>query len=282
MALWYDEVHADKVRFGLKVLRTLFMDKSEFQTVSVVETEAFGRALLLDDLWMTAEGDEATYHELIAHPPLCTARAIERVLIIGGGDGGTAREVLRHPEVKHIDMVEVDGMVVDACKTHLPAIGRDAWQDPRLHVHIADGIAWVADAADKHYDVIIVDGSDPVGPAVGLFNESFFQNCARILKPHGVLTTQAESPLLMQDVHLDMVRTLQRVFPRVHPYYNAVTIYPGAVWSWVYASFDTDPHDIDLDRARRVEQVSQLYTADLHRGVFLAVPANIRRALGTL
>lgn len=276
MSIWYDEVHNETTRFGCKIIRTLFVGQSEFQKVAIVETEALGNALLIDDLWMCAEKEEKTYHELIVHPALTTAARIERVLIIGGGDGGTAREVLRHPEVKHVDMVEVDGLVVETSKQYLPTIGT-AWNDPRLHVMIEDGIKFVAECTER-YDVIIVDGSDPVGPAVGLFNETFYTNCARLLEGHGVFVTQSESPTLHRAVHLEMIHTLGRVFPVVHPYYETVSIYPGGAWSWIYASKGTSYREPFIARIERVEAVTEIYNREMHLGVF-AVPNFIRRAL---
>ncbi|MEO1270619.1 MAG: polyamine aminopropyltransferase, partial [Myxococcota bacterium] len=192
MGLWYDEVFQDKFRVGLKLKQTLFTGQSDYQKVEVVDTELLGKALLIDGLWMTCEGEDAPYHELIVHPAMTTAPSIERVLIIGGGDGGTAREVLRHPEVQHVDMVEIDAMVIEACKEFLPEVGT-AWDDPRLHVTVGDGIAYVKDADVAPYDVILVDGSDPVGPAKGLFDEGFYRGCSRLLKDEGVFVTQSES-----------------------------------------------------------------------------------------
>lgn len=279
MANWYDEEYSGTSRIGLKVTKTLFSGQSPFQKVDVIETEGFGRALLLDDAWMTSEFDEKTYHEPIVHLPLAVAPALERVLIIGGGDGGTAREVLRYDGVKHVDMVEIDGMVVDACKEFLPMIG-SAWDDPRLHVHIDDGIAWVTqDAGREAYDVIIVDGADPAGPAEGLFNQAFFEGCRRCLKPNGVLTTQAESPDMMRDVHIAMIETIGRVFPIVRPYYGSVMIYPGAQWSWIFASNTVQPTDIQPGRIESVEGSTWLYNRDVHHAM-LAVPNHIKRATG--
>jgi len=281
MALWYDEEHDGKVRFGLKTTRTLFMGQSPYQRVSVIETEAFGKGLLLDDLWMAVEGhDDWVYHEMLVHPALTTAPRIERVLIIGGGDGGTAREVLRHPEVRHVDMVEIDGMVVDAAKEHLPH-GQAAWNDPRLTVRIQDGIEFVAQAEAESYDVVLIDGSDPVGPAEGLFNAAFFGHCKRVLRPGGVLATQSESPRLQRDVHIAMVNVLAEVFGEAHPYYGTVTIYPGGAWSWTYASkpgtdgAHTAPLAIHEARAAHVESFAEVYNREVHRGAF-AVPNNLK------
>lgn len=277
MALWYDEVHDEKLRFGLKIKQTLFTGHSDFQKVDVVETEAFGRALLLDDLWMTAEKIEKSYHEYIVHPALTTAPKIERVLIIGGGDGGTAREVLRYPGVKKVEMVEIDGMVVDACKEFIRG-SEDSWDDPRLEVVIGDGIQWVSDAADNTYDVLIVDGSDPVGPAVGLFDRTFYANCARVLKKDGVFVSQAESPTLLRDVHLEMLLALEESFQQVAPFYGTVSIYPGGAWSWVYASQGVNPMEIIEERLEPIEAITEIYNRDVHRGAF-AVPNHIRQGL---
>lgn len=277
MALWYDEVFEDSLRCGLKVKRTLFSEQSAFQRVEIVETELLGKALALDGLWMTSERDEKYYHELLVHPVMTTAPRIRRVLIIGGGDGGTAREVLRYSQVEHVDMVEIDGMVVQACQQFLPEIG-SAWDDPRLNVVIDDGIKWSRRTDLEPYDVIIVDGSDPVGPAVGLFDLAFYQGCQNLLAKDGVFVTQSESPMLFRDVHLDMIGVMKKTFKNVHPYYGTVMIYPGGAWSWTYASNSVSPLDIIAERAAFVGEFTEIYNEDIHRGAF-AVPNHIRRAL---
>lgn len=273
---WYDEAYQGTSRIGLKATQTLFSEQSEFQKIDIIDTEEFGRALLLDGAWMTSEFDEKTYHEPIVHLPLAVAPKVERVLIIGGGDGGTAREVLKYDEVKHVDMVEIDGTVVEACKKYLPNIGT-AWNDPRLHVHIDDGVAWVKKEHATPYDVILVDGADPVGPAEGLFNQAFFEGCKNALSAQGVLSTQAESPDMMRDVHLAMIETLEKVFPKVHPYYGSVMLYPGAQWSWIFASKDVDPTQIIQGRSDAIIEQSWLYNRDVHHAM-LAVPNHIQRA----
>lgn len=278
MALWYDEVINDQVRFGLKLKRTLFMGENQYQTVSVVETEAMGRALLIDDLWMTSEVDEKGYHEMITHPAMVTAPKIERVLIIGGGDGGTAREVLRYSEVKHLDMVEIDGMVVDASKEFLPSIGGSAWTDSRFHLTIGDGIEWVNRKDLEPYDVIIVDGSDPVGPAEGLFNKSFYQACFDRLTDDGVFVTQSESAILFLDTHVEMVNLIKEVFGLAFPYYRGVFLYSAGPWSWTYASKKIRPENIVDSRMSMIEDIAEIYNRDIHHGIF-AIPNYVRRRL---
>lgn len=278
MGLWYDEVYEGDIRLGLKTTRTLWAGESEFQSIAIIETERFGRALLLDDAWMTAEGEEKTYHEMIVHPAMTTAREARRVLIIGGGDGGTAREVLRHPGVEQVDMVEIDGVLIEACKEHLPTIGT-AWSDPRLNVVVSDGLDYVKSYDGPKYDVILVDGCDPVGPAVVLFEEAFYADAKRILAEDGVFVTQSQDPHLSHDVHVQVVRRLRDVFGKAHPYYAGVMLYPGNTWSWTWASSgELDHLTPDLERVAIVEETSEFYNREIHRGAF-AVPNFVRKAL---
>ncbi len=280
MALWYDEVHDDAQRFGLRCERTLFIGQSDFQKVSVIETTSFGRALLLDDLWMTSERDEYIYHELIAHTTCSVVPRLRRVLVIGGGDGGTVREVLRHAEVEKVDLVEIDGLVVETSKQYLRHIG-SAWDDPRLTVTIGDGIAYVREAAVEPYDVVIVDGSDPTGPAVGLFNEAFYQSCHRVMADQAVFITQSESPFSHLDVHLDMIKTIGKVFGAAYPLYGTVPLYPSGSWSWTWAQKGGVDHlAVVPERAERIEAASKYWNREIHRGAF-AVPNHVKRALAS-
>ncbi len=278
MGMWFTEEFDRGLRVGLKVERSLFSGRSAHQRVDVFETSLFGKALAIDGLFMTSVGDEANYHELLVHPALCSAPSIERVLIIGGGDGGTAREVLRHPEVKRCVLVEIDGLVVEASREHLPEIG-SAWDDPRLEVRIEDGIAYVGAAAPESFDVVLLDGSDPVGPAEGLFGEAFYESVARLLPEQGVFSLQSESPILFESVFFDIQAALGRVFPKVHPYFWSIPLYGTGPWSFTYASKGADPVRIDDERAARIEAESRVYNRDIHRGVF-AIPQAIRRKLG--
>lgn len=280
MTLWFTEEFENRLRVGLKVEKSLFSGRSEYQQVDVFETRLFGKALAIDGLFMTSVGDEANYHELIVHPALCTAPKIENVLIIGGGDGGTAREVLKHPEVKKCVLVEIDGMVVDASKEHLPEIGT-AWDDPRLEVRIEDGVAYAQNAPEGSFDVVLLDGSDPVGPAEGLFGETFYRSVNRLMPDHGVFALQSESPTLFEDVFYDTQAALRRVFGKAHPYFRSVPLYGTGVWSWTYASRGSDPFQLIEERVARIEESAKIYNRDIHRGVF-AVPQGIKRRLEAL
>ena len=278
MGGWIDEEHRG-VRYGLAG-RVLVEEQSDLQRITVIESERYGKGLLLDGCWMTAERQERHYHESLVHPALCSAAAIERVLVIGGGDGGTARECLRHPGVRHLDMVEIDGRVVELSREHLPTIGGSAWSDPRFQLTVGDGIAWAADAADASYDVVLVDGSDPAGPAEGLFNRTFFNHCRRILKPGGVFATQSESPEAFRDVHIAMVRLIREVFGHADPLYGWVPMYPSGWWSWTFAATDGPRYRTVLqERAAAVAAGCEIWSPVWQAGGFQAVPASIAREL---
>ena len=278
MGGWIDEEHRG-VRYGLAG-RVLVEEQSDVQRITVIESERYGKGLLLDGCWMTAERQERHYHESLVHPALCSAAAIERVLVIGGGDGGTARECLRHPGVRRLDMVEIDGRVVELSREHLPTIGGSAWSDPRFQLNVGDGIAWAADAADASYDVVLVDGSDPAGPAEGLFNRTFFDHCRRILKPGGVFATQSESPEAFRDVHIAMVRLIREVFGHADPLYGWVPMYPSGWWSWTFAATDGPRYRTVLqERAAAVAAGCEIWSPVWQAGGFQAVPASIAREL---
>lgn len=191
--VWFTDKD-DSQALSLRFTGEIFYDvQSPFQRVRILESYKYGKMLTLDDMVMTTEKDEFHYHEMISHPALFTHGNAKNILVIGGVDGGTVREILRHEGVEKVTMVEIDGEVIEACKIHLPKIAA-AFDNPKLDLKVADGIAFVKEAADEAYDIVIVDGSDPVGPAEGLFSVEFYKNCYRILKPGGILVAQGESP----------------------------------------------------------------------------------------
>lgn len=276
MSFWYDETHEGESRFGLSTERVLFEGHSPFQKVTALETTSYGKALLIDDLFMTSDRDEYLYHEMLVHPAMCTAERIRRVLIIGGGDGGSAREVLSYPEVEKVVMVEIDEMVVEASRRFLPEIGKSAWNDPRLEIIIGDGIAYAQRRDLEPFDVILLDGSDPVGPATGLFTKEFHQNILSLLAPSGTYALQSESPFCQRSVFLDTVKVLREVFPIARPYFGCVPIYTSGAWSWTFASQSREPLMLDETRIRFQETRTRHYNADIHRGAF-ALPNSLRK-----
>jgi len=275
---WMDEYQSD-IRLGLKG-KIIIEEKSKFQKITIFNSNHYGNALLLDNCWMTAEFQEKQYHECIVHPALCGSKDLNKVLIIGGGDGGTARECLKYDELKELDLIEIDSKVVELSKKYLGTIGRDCWKDERLNLQIKDGISWVKDTKDHYYDAIIIDGSDPKGPAKGLFNQSFFENCHRILKPTGVFSAQTESPEMFEQVHIDSVKIIRDVFRYADPLYGSVPIYPSGYWSWTFASIDK-PRYISpiVARANKIAKTCDIWSPRWQKGSFDAIPSNIERKL---
>ncbi len=278
MTGWIDEIHLG-VRYGLKG-KVIVDEQSPFQRVTIIDSSRYGKGLLLDGCWMTAERLEKHYHECLVHPALCSAAETKRVLIIGGGDGGTARECLLHKGIEQLDMIEIDRRVVELSKEHLPSIGANAWNDPRLNLKIEDGIAWASSAPNAFYDVVIVDGSDPKGPAKGLFNKAFFENCRRILRPEGVFATQSESPEAFRDIHLTIIKLMREIFDYADPLYGWVPIYPSGWWSWTFASLKKPRYLNPIsDRAMAVAGNCQIWSPRWQQGAFAAIPAFIEREL---
>jgi spermidine synthase len=277
MALWYDETFADHTRFGLRVKETLFSEQSRYQKVEVIDTVGFGRVLVIDDVFMTSEYDEFLYHEMLAHPALVTAPRIDRVLVIGGGDGGTVREVMRHPDVRECVMIEIDELVVRASKRFLPGIGT-AWDDPRLDLRFVDAVEYLNKSDDEKYDVILLDGTDPVGPGAILFDESFYRGCKQMLAEDGVMALQSESPLLMMDLFVEVQHKLRSLFSEVHPYLGPVPLYGTGTWSWTWCSDTGEPLRPLADRQEAIAAASKAYNAELHQAMF-ALPNYVKRAL---
>jgi spermidine synthase len=275
---WIDEYHQG-TRYGME--GTILIDEnSAYQRITLIESKRYGKCLLLDDCWMTAEHQEKHYHECLVHPALCSAKRLNKILIIGGGDGGTARECLRYKEIEHLDMVEIDGRVVELSQKYLPSLGGQAWKDPRLHLHIKDGINWVANAADASYDVVIVDGSDPSGPSAGLFNQTFFKNCKRVLRAGGVFATQSESPEAFRTVHIETVRVIRQIFGFADPLYGWVPMYPSGWWSWTFASIDGPNYKKPIfKRASQISEECEIWSTRWQQGAFEAIPAFIEREL---
>jgi spermidine synthase len=286
MSFIYNEYYEGKTGLTMGVNRVLFSELTSFQKVEVLETDSWGRLLTIDDMVMLSEQDEFVYHEMIAHVPLNSHPNPENVLIVGGGDGGTAREVLRHEEVKSVDLVEIDEAVVRASKEYLRGVGE--FDDPRLTLTIDDGIKWVQEHSDA-YDVIIVDGSDPVGPAEGLFNRSFFESCHKALKPEGILVAQSESPWVQQyhEPIRHIYHIMDELFDLAKVYLSFIPLYPTGMWAMTYASkSELDPlGEASVRKAQQFEgdfgDGLRYYNADMHTAAF-ALPQFVRRIIGTM
>jgi spermidine synthase len=289
--VWFtdkDENQALSLRYTGEVL---FDEVSPFQRVRVLESYAYGKMLTIDDMVMCTEKDEFHYHEMITHPAVQAFQSIqgpiENALVIGGGDGGTIRELFKYNSIKNVTMVEIDEAVVRACKMHLPSISRE-FSNPKLNLIIGDGIKFIAESGIEKYDVIIVDGSDPEGPAQGLFTTEFYKNCQKALKPNGVLITQGESPLFHAKTFVELNHCLKGVFGEnsVHTLLFHATTYPSGMWSLQLAVKGqySPVKDIKLDQIQKftnslsADKSLKYYNEDLHSAAF-SLPTFVKQML---
>ncbi|MFT5582167.1 MAG: spermidine synthase [Psychromonas sp.] len=233
--VWFTDKD-DNQALSLRFTGEVFHDvRSPFQRVRILESIKYGKMLALDDMVMTTIDDEFHYHEMISHPALFAHGNAKNVLVIGGGDGGSVREIVKHSSIEKVTMVEIDGEVIEACKKHLPEIAA-AFDNPKLELIVGDGIEFIKNAKEQEYDIIIVDGSDPVGPAEGLFSVEFYKNCHKALKSGGIMLAQGESPKFNEKVFAELNLTLQSIFGKENAPISLfyVPTYPTGMWSFQY------------------------------------------------
>jgi spermidine synthase len=272
--LWFTEYQKEGFGITVKVKETLFHEISEFQTIDIIDTEGFGRMLLLDGLVMTSEKDEFFYHEMISHIPMLSHPDPKEVLVIGGGDGGTIREVLKHRSVERVVLCEIDSFVIDACRRFLPSIA-GMLDDPRVDIQVRDGIKYIAEQKGQ-FDIILVDSTDPMGPGEGLFTEEFYKNVNTALKPGGIMAAQSESPVANKREMSLMYPLLRKAFPIVNTFVGPIPTYPGGYWSWAFCSNNVKPLEyFDEARAKEIAQSCKLYNPAIQRSAF-ALPNFVR------
>lgn len=264
MELWFTEQQTDNLRWSARVTRTLHSEKSQYQDILVVETPQLGRLLALDGFVQTTDIDEFVYHEMLAHVPLFTHPDPRRVLIIGGGDGGIVREAVKHPGVREFHLVEIDGQVIEICRKFFPNISCEL-DNPRVKVHVEDGIEFVKNVKDP-YDVVIIDSSEPIGPGIGLFTQEFYGSVSKALAPDGLMVAQTESPFYNQDVIKMAWSGISATFPIARLYQAAVPTYPSGLWSLTMGSKKYNPLEVRSDRFQGIS--TKYYTPDVHRAAF--------------
>lgn len=279
MELWFSEPHTPDVKLSIRVDRQLYNGESKFQRIDVFESPELGRFLVLDGYIMLTEKDEFIYHEMIVHVPMAVHPNVRRVLVIGAGDGGAVRELAKYPEIEHIDLVEIDELVIQVCREFLP---RTACRldEERVHIHYEDGLRFVRGKEDE-YDLIIVDSTDPFGPGEGLFTKEFYGNCYKALKEDGIMVNQHESPFYEADATACM-RAHKRIvetFPISRVYQAHIPTYPSGHWLFGFASKKYHPvHDLDRERWMNRELDTRYYTTKLHEGAF-CLPAYVEKLL---
>lgn len=271
MTEWFDETLYRHVAQRFAVSRIVFRERTEHQDLVIFENPVMGRVLALDGVIQTAEGDEFIYHEMLTHVPILAHGSARRVLIVGGGDGGMAREALKHGAVERVTMVEIDRGVVDLCATYLPSIGAAAFKDPRLDLVIADGAAFVKSCRDR-FDVIIVDSTDPQGPGAVLFTQEFYADCRRCLAPGGILVTQNGVPFFQPDELRNTARRLKGLFADTAFYLAAVPTYYGGFMAFGWGCDSAAPRQAapaELARRHAAAGIAtRYYTPALHAASF--------------
>lgn len=275
---FYKEITPAGFGIAIKVKEVLFSDQSPFQKVEIIDTDsALGKILTLDDLMMTTEGDEYFYHEMISHIPMMNHKCPKTVLVIGGGDGGTVREVLKHDTVEKVILCEIDGMVIDVCKKYLPTIAGKL-DNPRVEVLVEDAIEYIKDK-ENEFDVVLIDSTDPMGPGEGLFTEEFYTNVRKSLKKGGIVAAQSESPVVNKEEIKKMYSLLKKVFPITSTFTSPIPTYPGGYWAWAFCSEEVEPLSyIDEKRCEEVTKSCKVYNKEYHQARF-ALPNFLKNLL---
>lgn len=278
MSSWYRETLYGHWQQSFLVTRELFRSTGGLQDIRLFETPGFGRVLTLDGVIQVTTGDEFIYHEMLAHVPIYAHGAVRSACVVGGGDGGMLREILKHPGIEQAVLVEIDGAVVEFCREHMPTVSAGAFDDPRTEIVIADGIRFMAET-DRTFDLIVIDSTDPIGPGGVLFTEAFYKDCARCLNPGGIVVNQNGVPFLQGEEVTDTWRRRKPHFADVGYYLAAVPTYVGGFMALGWASHSARPRAESpaTIRARfdAAPVATRYYTPELHAASF-ALPKFIQ------
>jgi spermidine synthase len=266
MDLWYTEKQTENFGITAKIKETLHTEKSEFQDIAMLDTLQWGKMLVLDGMVMTTDKDEFVYHEMISHIALNTHPNPKKVLVVGGGDGGAIREIVKHPSVEKAVLAEIDGRVIEVSKQYLPQIASELTGNPRVDVQVIDGIKHVQENKNE-YDVILVDSTEPVGPAVGLFARDFYQAIFEALKEDGIMVAQTESPWFNQELIRRVYKDIAAIFPVTRLYTVSIPTYPSGLWSFTMGSKKYDP--LHVDEAKLFDPPNtKYYSPSIHKSIF--------------
>lgn len=270
---WFTEKSDDSgIGFSLKISGKLHEEQTPYQKLEIFDTTEFGRLMTLDGLIMLTDRDNFIYHEMMTHPALFTHPAPKRVAVIGGGDCGSLREVLKHPGVELCEQIELDERVTRVSEQYFPALC-EANGDPRARLRFADGIEWIRNSGPGAYDVIIIDSTDPIGPAAGLFSQDFYQDCFQALGENGVVIAQSESPL----IHTALIRSMRdnlaaAGFSGLATFSFPQCSYPSGWWSSTLATKKIAPENFRFADAAASGLDTRYYSADMHRAAAVLPP----------
>ncbi len=277
MELWFTEKYSSGWGISLKITRGVYSGRSRYQKIDILETLDFGKILVIDGATMLTEKDEFAYHEMLIHVPFFSHPNPEEILIIGGGDGGAVREICRHKCVKKIDLVEIDKQVIELCQKYFPSVAY-ALKDEKVNILIEDGIEYLKKCPPGKYDIIIVDSTDPIGPAVGLFQKEFYASCFNALKNDGILNVQSGSPYFQEELIEKVFYAMQEVFPISRTYLAGTPTY-GGMWSFTLGSKLYDPIKGPQRRDEEVLNNLKYYNEGIHTGAF-QLPNYLLKRLG--
>ncbi|MFP3324752.1 spermidine synthase [Planococcus sp. SIMBA_160] len=262
---WYTEKQTENFGITMKINKTLHTEQTDFQYLEMAETAEWGNMLFLDGMVMTSEKDEFVYHEMVAHVPLFTHPNPENVLVVGGGDGGVIREILKHPSVKKATLVDIDGKVIEYSKKFLPSIA-SGLEDARVEVIVGDGFMHIAES-ENEFDVIMVDSTEPVGPAVNLFSKGFYAGISKALKEDGIFVAQSDNPWFTPDLIKQVQSDVKEIFPITKLYLANIPTYPSGLWSFTIGSKKYNPLEVPAERFHNIE--TKYYTPELHNAAFV-------------
>ncbi|RLJ90887.1 spermidine synthase [Planococcus citreus] len=262
---WYTEKQTENFGITMKINKTLHTEQTDFQYLEMAETAEWGNMLFLDGMVMTSEKDEFVYHEMVAHVPLFTHPNPENVLVVGGGDGGVIREILKHPSVKKATLVDIDGKVIEYSKKFLPSIA-SGLEDARVEVIVGDGFMHIAES-ENEFDVIMVDSTEPVGPAVNLFSKGFYAGISKALKEDGIFVAQSDNPWFTPDLIKQVQSDVREIFPITKLYLANIPTYPSGLWSFTIGSKKYNPLEVPAERFHEIE--TKYYTPELHNAAFV-------------
>lgn len=263
--LWLSEYSTDNLKLSMRVKNLLHSEKTEYQDLLIADTYEYGRVLMLDGAYQLTERDEFCYSEMMAHVPVCAQKNPENVLIIGGGDGAIMREVLRHECVKKCTLIDIDRRVIESSKQFLPFAGC-AFNDSRADVRCMDAMKYIRETSDR-YDVVIIDSTDPVDFAAGLFQSKFYADVKRVMTPDAMLSELTESPFTDKDLMTQAINEMRKVFPVVRIYWGVVPTYPSGMWTYGIASMSDDP-----SKPLRSVNNTRWYTNEIHKASFILPP----------
>lgn len=271
MELWFTEKQTATHGITSKITKTLHSEQTDYQKLDMIETDQFGTMLVLDGMVMTTDADEFVYHEMVAHIPLFTHPNPKKVLVVGGGDGGVIREVLKHPSVVKAILVEIDGKVIEYSKKYLPNIAGEL-ENARVEVQVDDGFMHIHNHKNE-YDVIMVDSTEPVGPAAKLFEKGFYQGIYEALTQEGIFVAQSDNPWFHADLIKSVFANVKDIFPITRLYTANIPTYPSGLWTFTLGSKKHDP--LQVETAQIPEIDTKYYTPELHRAAF-ALPKFVR------